>query len=89
MQRLSHTVRGLRWQPIAAIALLLCLFALLSHPVSAHAIQQYSFLLLPVFLFGLIALPRSLWPASDDQHFQPFVVSHTDLFQRPPPFSQN
>jgi len=89
MQHLSLTARRFNWQPLAAIGLLLCVLALASHPVSAVAIQLCSFILLPVFLFGLILMPRFFWPARDDQQFQTLVLNHAVLFQRPPPFSNN
>lgn len=89
MQHMSPTARRFSLQPLAAIGLLLCLLALTSHPVSALAIQLCPFLLLPVFLFGLILLPCFFWAASDDQQFRALVVSRVALFQRPPPFSKN
>ena len=89
MQHMSPTARRTGWQLLAAFGLLLCLLAFTAHPVSALAIQLCPFILLPVFLFGLILAPRFLWPARDDQQFRPLVLSRAALFQRPPQFSEN
>jgi hypothetical protein len=77
------------WQKLAALGLALCLFALvLLHPVSPQAPVLAAVILLPVVLFGLVAVPRSLWPAADlDPLVSIPVRARAHLFQRPPPNS--
>ena len=77
---------------LAALALILgmalCLLALLLHPVAPHAVAVAPILLLPVLLFGLVLVPRSLWPAFElGQQFALPIRARASLFQRPPPIS--
>ena len=76
------------WQTLAAFVVALCLLALLLHPAAPHVPVLAALVLLPVALFGLVTVPRSLWPASD---LNPLVClpvrARASLFQRPPPRS--
>lgn len=72
------------WKLFAAFGLLLCLLALLAHP--AHALSSAALLLLPVLLFGLVPLPRSLGPfLAPEPAGGPRYPALATLFQRPPP----
>lgn len=75
------------WRKAAAFALALCLFVLaLLQPVATHAPVLAAIILLPVVLFGLITVPRSLWPTANFDPFPPITVrARASLFQRPPP----
>lgn len=77
------------WQKFAALCLALCLLALvLLHPVAPHGPVLAAIVLLPVALFGLVVVPRSLWPAADLNPLVPVPVrARAQLFQRPPPNS--
>jgi hypothetical protein len=81
--------RRLKWQPFAALGLIIGLLVLLSHPTVALGAQLVAFVLLPVLLFGLVMLPSFFWPAYDDQRFWSLILPRTDLFQRPPPFCKH
>jgi len=75
-----------RWQKILVAGIVVCLLALLLHPVSAAGSVLAACVLFPVLLFGLIPVPRSLWPCRDlDQRRTVLVLSRASLFQRPPP----
>ncbi|HEY6446052.1 MAG TPA: hypothetical protein VIY53_06305 [Acidobacteriaceae bacterium] len=75
---------------MAALGLALCLVLLLLHPAPANGAAFAAVLLLPVSLFGLVLLPRSLWPASDlEQRFALPILCRVSLFQRPPPSRKN
>lgn len=75
---------------MAGVGLALCLVLLLLHPAPVHGGAVSAVLLLPVFLFGLVLVPRSLWPASDlEQRFALPILCRASLFQRPPPFRKN
>lgn len=77
------------WQKLAAWGLALCLLALvLLQPVTPHAPVLAAVVLLPVVLFGLVIVPRLLWPAADlDPLIAAPVRARAQLFQRPPPNS--
>ena len=71
---------------LAAVGIGLCLLAVLVHPAPAHTPALAAFILLPVVLFGLILVPRSLWPCRNvEQPVALAVRGRTSLFQRPPP----
>lgn len=75
----------LNWDKLIILAIGLVLLAV--HPVAGVALVA-SLVLTPVLLFGLVAVPRSLWPAADlDQRFVAPLLSLAGLFQRPPPIS--
>lgn len=81
-------------QTFRALMLALCLMALMAalilHPVSSHAPAMVAIILLPVVLFGLVVVPRSLWPAADcEPRLAVPLLSRAQLFQRPPPFRKN
>jgi hypothetical protein len=73
---------------LAAMGMAICLLALLVHPTAAGIAALTTVVLAPVLLFGLVLVPRSLWPAADPE---PSVASpifcRAALFQRPPPIS--
>lgn len=77
------------WQKVAAFGLALCLLALvLLHPATPHTPLLAAVVLLPVVLFGLVAVPRTLWPAADLDPLTPVPLrARAQLFQRPPPNS--
>jgi hypothetical protein len=78
------------WQAFAALGLALCLVALTLHSAGTHAPALSAFVLLPVVLFGLVLVPRSLWPAADlEQRFALPVLCRAQLFERPPPSRKN
>jgi len=66
-----------------ALGAAILLLALLVCPAAGVAL-----VLAPVLLFGLVAAPRSLWPASNlEPPFAEPVLIRAGLFQRPPPVS--
>lgn len=72
--------RSLSWRLLAALGLGLCLVVLFVQPAPAHNTPMAAFVvLLPIILFGLVLIPRSLWPSSDlDQRFAaPVGVPHS------------
>jgi hypothetical protein len=78
--------RRLNWRLLAVLALTACVAALILHPAPAHHAPFAPFVLLPLVLFGLVFIPRSLWFSSVlDQRLSPPVLCRTNLFQRPPP----
>jgi hypothetical protein len=85
MRRVRLMARRFDWQSTAVLGLLLCLLVSLAHPVITHAIQLFPFIVLPLFLFGLVPAPRIFWPAREEQLFRALAVARADLFQRPPP----
>jgi hypothetical protein len=87
---MDRPCRRLNWQVLAVFGLALCLVALLLHPAPAHNTPIAAFVLLSLLLFGLVLVPRSLWPLTGlDQRFAAPVFCRSDLFQRPPPSSKN
>ena len=78
------------WQKLAVLSVAFCLPLLLLHPLPAHGPAVAAFVLLPVVLFGLVVVPRSLFPAADlDQRFALPILTRADRFQRPPPALEN
>lgn len=76
------------WRNLAAMVLAICLVALVLHPASAGAALLAVLVLAPVTLFGLILVPRSLWPPLQlETVFAAPVLRRAALFQRPPPVS--
>lgn len=74
-------------QILKALGIALCLLLLTAQPMAAVALAT-ALILMPVLLFGLIVVPRSLWPAADpDQHFVESAFGRAELLQRPPPVS--
>lgn len=72
---------------LAAIGMAICLLMLVVYPAAGVGMAT-ALILTPVLLFGLVTVPRSLWPAANpDQRFVSAVLGRTGLFQRPPPFS--
>lgn len=77
------------FRTVAAVALVLAFVLLVvAHSAHPHSWAFAGFLLLPVFLFGTLEIPRSLWSIS--QASETTFCSITALssrFQRPPPFA--
>ncbi|HZZ37898.1 MAG TPA: hypothetical protein VFE06_02125 [Acidobacteriaceae bacterium] len=73
----------------AALALVVCLAALLVHPAASPAGAVLAvFLLLPVALFGFVLLPLSLGSVVKwEPRLAVPVLIRGQLFQRPPPVS--
>jgi len=66
---------------------LIGLLLLVAHPAAVTALVA-AFVLLPVVLFGIVAVPRSLWPALDlEAAFTAPIPVRARLFERPPPVS--
>jgi hypothetical protein len=87
---MDRPYRRLHWHLLVVLGLALCLVALLLHPAAVHNTPPATFILLPVLLFGLVLVPRSLWPSTDlNQRFAAPVHCRSDLFQRPPPSPKN
>lgn len=82
--RMSRARNSSTWELLAVIGLLLCLIAMLAHP--AHVLSAAA-LLLPVLLFGLVPVPRSLWPGDNRQPASQRQLARSTPFQRPPPRS--
>jgi len=77
----------LTWQRLAAMGMAILLLALVVHPAASVALAA-ALVLTPLLLFGLITIPRSLWPAADlEPGFVAPIRGRTALFQRPPPVS--
>jgi hypothetical protein len=77
------------WQELAVMGVALGLLVLaVLHPLGPQAPVLAAVVLLPVVLFGLVLVPRSLWPAADFEFLAPVPVrARAQLFQRPPPNS--
>jgi hypothetical protein len=82
-------VRGLqrtrRFQVVAAIALLICVLALLVPHSASHGLSIAGVLFFPVFLFGLLDPPHWLRIVYADGASLPKTPVRGALFQRPPP----
>jgi hypothetical protein len=87
--RPTATAMKTNWQKLAILGLALCLLALaVLHPLSPQAPVLAAVILLPVVLFGLVLIPRSLWPAAALDSLVPLPVrARAKQFQRPPPNS--
>jgi hypothetical protein len=71
---------------LIAITLVIGLVLVLASGTSAHGNILACFTLLPVFLFGLVFVPRSLWlPTESDCLIRHQLLARASLFQRPPP----
>jgi hypothetical protein len=71
---------------LVALGLALCLLLLTLHPAPGHAGVLAAVLLVPVVLFGLVAAPKSLWPAAGpDERLAAPVFCRGPLLPRPPP----
>ena len=75
------------FKTIAVLAVLIALvLLLLPHSSHQHGLVFICFLLLPVFLFGRVDVPLSLWPIGQTSKilFRQ-IPTHPSRFQRPPP----
>ena len=74
------------FRTIAALAVLIALVLLLiPHSPHQHGFLFLSFLLIPVFLFGRVDVPCSLWPIGQSKIVYRRVDILFSRFQRPPP----
>ncbi|MGA8108243.1 MAG: hypothetical protein WB974_02340 [Acidobacteriaceae bacterium] len=72
---------------LATIGVAICLLLLVVQPAAGVALAT-ALVLTPVLLFGLVVVPRSLWPAADpEQRFDSALLGRAGMFQRPPPIS--
>jgi hypothetical protein len=74
-----------RFQIIAAIAMLICVLALLVPQGASHGLLIVGVLFFPVFLFGLLDPPQWLRIVYTGGSSLPTAPVRTALFQRPPP----
>jgi formate hydrogenlyase subunit 4 len=86
---LRNAIPALNWRKSVILFAALCLFVLvLLHPMAPQAPVLAVVILLPVVLFGLVLVPRSLWPAANLDPLVPLPLrARAQLFQRPPPHS--
>lgn len=84
---MSQGMRRATWQRLAVMGMAICLLALLVYPTTAGvAVLAAALILTPLFLFGLVGAPRSLWPAADlSLQSAPAAPFRAALWQRPPP----
>lgn len=75
-----------RWQVFAAVALLVCLLAMMVVHAGGHGTLVACVQFFPVFLFGLLD-PRLWLEIADctDEQVLPQAPVLSALFQRPPP----
>jgi membrane-bound ClpP family serine protease len=77
----------LTWHRLAAVGAATVVLLLVAHSVAGVALAGV-LVLTPVMLFGLVEVPRSLWPAMDlELSFAAPILGRAGLFQRPPPVS--
>jgi hypothetical protein len=82
--------RSSNWRLSAILGLVVWLVVISVHPASAHISPMAAFVFLPIFLFGLILVPRSFWPSSDLGQQVPARSPYRRIrFQRPPPSCKN
>jgi len=74
-----------RLQVVAAIALLICVLALLVPHGASHGLFVVGVLFFPVFLFGLLDPPQWLRFVCTEGGALPAAPVCGALFQRPPP----
>ncbi len=80
----------LHWRMLMLVGLTVCLIALLLHSTATDHAPIAALFFLPISLFSLVLVPCSLWPPSPlDEQFTAPILSRTNLFQRPPPYSKN
>jgi hypothetical protein len=78
----------LNWRKLAAFGLAICLLALAIHPTPAGVPLLAASVLQPALLFGLVLVPRLLWPATDmEPRCAVPILCRAGLFVRPPPVS--
>lgn len=76
-----------RFQLVAAIALLICVLALLVPHSASHGLFIAGVLFFPVFLFGLLDPPQWLRIMFPEGEALPAAPVRSVLFQRPPPIN--
>ena len=75
-----------RCQALVIAGVAVCLLALLLLHAPAPGLVLAVVVLFPVLLFGLVPVPRSLWPLCGlEQRFALPIRCRRSLFQRPPP----
>lgn len=73
---------------LLAITVAMGLLLLLTSQAFVHGVNTAWFVFLPVLLFGLVSVPRSLWlPAETTLAIRRRLTDRPSLFQRPPPFA--
>lgn len=78
---------ALNSRKLAAVSMAIFLLALVVSPAAA-VVVALGLVLAPVALFGLVPVPRSLWPALElDRVVAAPILGRAALFERPPPFS--
>jgi hypothetical protein len=77
--------RTRRFQVVAAIAMLICVLALLVPHGASHGLFIAGVLFFPVFLFGLLDPPQWLQVVCIEGASLPTAPGRSTLFQRPPP----
>jgi hypothetical protein len=76
------------WKVLAVISLVFGLMLLtILHTVVHDGAAVACFVLLPVFLFGVVVVIRSLWPLAQSNSTLPPSPKLPPLFQRPPPIA--
>jgi hypothetical protein len=77
--------RTRRFQVVAAIAMLICVLAVLVSHSAGHGFFIAGVLFFPVFLFGLLDPPQWLRFEYSEGVLLPSAPVCSALFQRPPP----
>ncbi|HKR28280.1 MAG TPA: hypothetical protein VJS11_12530 [Acidobacteriaceae bacterium] len=86
---MSSTRTVARWRKFLIAGLAVCLLTVLLHPSLPQSAVVAALVLFPVLIFGLVRVPRSLWPCRDlGDRFALPVFCGAGLFQRPPPSSR-
>jgi hypothetical protein len=76
------------WKALFAIAAVIGLLLLALYPSQSVSALPACVVLLPIMFFGLVNVPRSLWPVAEASlEIQHQCLERLSLFQRPPPFA--
>jgi len=81
---MKELLKTRRAQVVIAVAMMICLLAMLVPHAEGHG-TLLTYVLLPVFLFGLLDLPWSFRTPSQDSALFLEAPVLSALFQRPPP----
>jgi hypothetical protein len=82
-----HSQRQHGWKALLAITVVIGLLLLLVLHISGDAgAVPACFVLMQVLFFGLVDVPRSLWPLAEiSLTIRHQILEPASLFQRPPP----
>jgi hypothetical protein len=80
-----HQQRSFLKGVVSLAVLIALLLFLVPHAASHPGAALACFLLVPVFLFGRLDIPLSLWPITQIETILPRAPVASSLFQRPPP----